>query len=148
MVFYFIFIVCFWIKWKTEDKNKIPHLVAIPYSNLLIPVDTRTRHTNPNSFRHIQTSKDCYKYSYFPRSITTSTQWLLISPLLHSVCWSLHFYTVFADLSTSTQCLLISPLLQCLLISPLLHSVCWSLHFYTVFADLSEYENVFSNFIP
>ena len=39
----------------------IHHLVAIPYSNLLIPVDTRTRHTNPNSFRHIQTSKDCYK---------------------------------------------------------------------------------------
>jgi hypothetical protein len=48
----------------------IHHLVAIPYSNLLIPVDTRTRHTNPNSFRHIQTSKDCYKYSYFTRSIT------------------------------------------------------------------------------
>ena len=40
----------------------IHHLVAIPYSNLLIPVDTRTRHTNPYSFRHIQTSKDCYKY--------------------------------------------------------------------------------------
>jgi hypothetical protein len=50
------------------------HLVAIPYSNLLIPVDTRTRHTNPNSFRHIQTSKDCYKYSYFPRSITLWNQ--------------------------------------------------------------------------
>jgi hypothetical protein len=43
-------------------------------SNLLIPVDTRTRHTNPNSFRHIQTSKDCYKYSYFPRSITLWNQ--------------------------------------------------------------------------
>ena len=52
----------------------IHHLVAIPYSNLLIPVDTRTRHTNPNSFRHIQTSKDCYKYSYFPRSITLWNQ--------------------------------------------------------------------------
>ena len=52
----------------------IHHLVAIPYSSLLIPVDTRTRHTNPNSFRHIQTSKDCYKYSYFPRSITLWNQ--------------------------------------------------------------------------
>ena len=52
----------------------IHHLVAIPYSNLLIPVDTRTRHTNPNSFRHIQTSKDCYKYPYFPRSITLWNQ--------------------------------------------------------------------------
>ena len=52
----------------------IHHLVAIPYSNLLIPVDTRTKHTNPNSFRHIQTSKDCYKYSYFPRSITLWNQ--------------------------------------------------------------------------
>ena len=39
----------------------IHHLVAIPYSN-------------PNSFRHIQTSKDCYKYSYFPRSITLWNQ--------------------------------------------------------------------------
>ena len=35
----------------------IHHLVAIPYSNLLIP-----------------TSKDCYKYSYFPRSITLWNQ--------------------------------------------------------------------------
>jgi hypothetical protein len=42
----------------------IHHLVVIPYSNLLIPVYTRTRHTNPNLCRHIQTSKDCYKYSY------------------------------------------------------------------------------------
>jgi hypothetical protein len=38
-------------------------------------LNTRTRHTNPNSFRHIlQTSKDCYKYSYFPRSITLWNQ--------------------------------------------------------------------------
>ena len=37
-------------------------------------VGTRTRHTNPNSFRHIQTSKDCYKYTYFPRSITLWNQ--------------------------------------------------------------------------
>jgi hypothetical protein len=24
-------------------------------------------HTNPNSFRHIQTSKDCYTYSILPK---------------------------------------------------------------------------------
>ena len=32
------------------------HLVAIPYSNLLIPVDTRTRHTNPNSLTKFNTA--------------------------------------------------------------------------------------------
>ena len=59
----------------------IHHLVAIPYSNLLIPVYTRTTQTNPNSFRHIQTSKDCYKYSYFPRSITLWNQFQQHLPL-------------------------------------------------------------------
>jgi hypothetical protein len=39
-----------------------------------IIVDTRIRHTNPNAFRHIQTSRDCYKYSFFPRSITLWNQ--------------------------------------------------------------------------
>jgi hypothetical protein len=48
----------------------IHHLVAIPYSNLLIPVDTRIRHKS----KFIQASKDCYKYSYFPRSITLWNQ--------------------------------------------------------------------------
>ena len=47
-------------------------LVAVPTQNLLSPLDHRTRHFSPHSYRHIQTSKDCYKYSFFPRTIV---QW-------------------------------------------------------------------------
>ena len=40
---------------------KIIHeIVAVPTHNLLIPLDNITRHSNPHSFRQIQTSKDCY----------------------------------------------------------------------------------------
>jgi hypothetical protein len=70
----------------------IHHLVAIPYSNLLIPVDTRTRHTNPNSFRHIQTSKDYYKYSYFPRSITLWNQLVPVTDI--AGCSPLNFFNL------------------------------------------------------
>lgn len=48
------------------------HLVAIPASTILIPSDSRTRKSNPNTFRHIYTSKDSYKFSFFPYTIT---QW-------------------------------------------------------------------------
>jgi hypothetical protein len=75
------FSIWFWKHSPFLFYKVIHHLVAIPYSNLLIPVDTRTRHTNPYSFRHIQTSKDCYKYSYFPRSIKLWNQFLQHLPL-------------------------------------------------------------------
>ena len=48
----------------------IHNIVAIYPSNLLIPQDTRTRHFNPSGFKHVQTHKDTYKYSFFPCIIT------------------------------------------------------------------------------
>ncbi|KAK3090224.1 hypothetical protein FSP39_010191 [Pinctada imbricata] len=52
---------------------KITHaLVAIPSNTILIPPDTRTRKQHTHTFRHIQTSKDSYRYSFFPYTIT---QW-------------------------------------------------------------------------
>ena len=47
----------------------IHHQIAIYPSDLLIPVDTRTRHSNPNCYRQIQTSKDIYRFSFYPQTI-------------------------------------------------------------------------------
>ena len=47
--------------------NKIIHYqVAIYPKNRLypVPVDTGTRHSNPNCYKQIQTSKDIYRFSY------------------------------------------------------------------------------------
>lgn len=61
------------LKYRLVFFHKIIHqIVAVPASNLLILADSRTRHSNPFSYKHIQTSKDCYKYSFFPHTIT---QW-------------------------------------------------------------------------
>ena len=54
----------------------IHHLVAIYPTNLLIPSDPRTRqYTHNFSFRQIQSNKDTYKYSFYPRTIV---QWNLL----------------------------------------------------------------------
>lgn len=45
-------------------------IVAVPTSNLLIPSDSRTN-TATHTFKHIQTSKDSYKYSFFPHNTIT-----------------------------------------------------------------------------
>ena len=51
---------------------KIVHcLIAIPATHILIPADTRTRHSHSQAYRHIQTSKDTYKWSFFPHTIVT-----------------------------------------------------------------------------
>ena len=43
--------------------------VAIYPTYLLFTSDTRTRHSNPNCYKYIQTSKDIYRYSFYPRTI-------------------------------------------------------------------------------
>ncbi|KAK3104461.1 hypothetical protein FSP39_002497 [Pinctada imbricata] len=55
----------------------IHNIVAIYPAHLLIPQDTRTRHSNPSGFKHIHTHKDIYKYSFFPHTIT---QWNKLPP--------------------------------------------------------------------
>ena len=55
----------------------IHNIVAIYPAHLLIPQDTRTRHSNPSGFKHIHTHKDIYKYSFFPYTIT---QWNKLPP--------------------------------------------------------------------
>ena len=55
---------------------KITHnLVAIYPSNLLFPIDSRTRHHNPHSFQHIRCNKDTYKFSFYPQTVI---QWNLL----------------------------------------------------------------------
>ena len=46
------------------------HLVAIPSSTILIPSDSRTRKHHSQTFRHIYTPKDSYRFSFFPYTIT------------------------------------------------------------------------------
>ena len=65
-------ICCFWVDlivylWKRRLRTriiffyKITHnLVAIYPSNLLFPIDSRTRHHNPHSIQHIRCNKDLY----------------------------------------------------------------------------------------
>ena len=62
---------------------KITHqLVAIPFSTILIPSDSRTRKHHSLTFRHIYTTKDSYRFSFFPYTIT---QWnLLPVAVVHS----------------------------------------------------------------
>ena len=51
---------------------KIVHcLIAVPATHILIPTDTRTRHSHSQTYRHIQTAKDTYKWSFFPHTIVT-----------------------------------------------------------------------------
>ena len=51
---------------------KVVHcLIAIPANHILIPTDSRTRHSHSQTFRHIQTSKEAYKWSFFPQTIIT-----------------------------------------------------------------------------
>ena len=47
----------------------IHYQTAIYPSDLLILVDTRTRHSNPNCYRQIQTSKDIHRFSFYPQTI-------------------------------------------------------------------------------
>ena len=55
---------------------KITHqLVAINFSNVLIPLDPRTRHSHDFGFRHIYSHVNSYKFSFLPRTIV---QWNLL----------------------------------------------------------------------
>ena len=47
----------------------VNNLVEIPVVNILTPLDRRSRHNHPLSYRLIQASTDYYKFSYFPRTI-------------------------------------------------------------------------------
>ena len=54
---------------------KIVHqVVAIPCT-ILIPSDRRTRKNHDFTYRHIAATKDTYKFSFFPYTIT---QWNLL----------------------------------------------------------------------
>ena len=54
------------------------HLVAIP-SDIFILADSRTRKNHTLTYRHIYTSKDTYRHSFFPYTIP---QWNQLSPAL------------------------------------------------------------------
>jgi hypothetical protein len=44
-------------------------LLPLPVDNLLLPLQRPSRHSHQNSYRIIATNKDCYKYSFWPRTI-------------------------------------------------------------------------------
>jgi hypothetical protein len=54
---------------------KITHcLIAIP-TDIVVPSDNRLRKHHSQSYQHIQTSKDTYKWSFFPHTII---QWNML----------------------------------------------------------------------
>ena len=88
------------LNWATLEKRRIRtriiflykiihHLVAIYPTDLLTQSDTRTRqHSHIYSFRPIQTTKDSYKYSFYPRTIL---QWNLL-PVAAVQCTTLESF--------------------------------------------------------
>ena len=60
----------------------IHNLVAIYPTDLLHPQDSRTRHSNPHGFQQIHTSKDTYKFSFYPCTIV---QWNMLPAHLVSI---------------------------------------------------------------
>ena len=60
----------------------IHNLVAIYPTDLLHPQDSRTRHSNPHGFQQIHTSKNTYKFSFYPRTIV---QWNMLPAHLVSI---------------------------------------------------------------
>ena len=56
-----------------EEQNfyKIVNdLIAIPHSKYLIPASKKTRAAHSFKYQHYPRSTDCYKFSFFPRTIT------------------------------------------------------------------------------
>ena len=57
------------LKTKIIMFYKVVHqIIAVP-STILTPTDSRTRQAHPYTYRHLQASKDSYKYSFFPNTI-------------------------------------------------------------------------------
>ena len=67
----------------------IHNLVAIYPTDLLDPLDRRTRNSNPIGFQQIHTSKDTYKFSFYPRPIVQWNNYAPSSPSLHRQAGSL-----------------------------------------------------------
>ena len=44
-------------------------LLPLPVDDLLLPLQRPSRHTHLNSYQVIATNKDCYKFSFWPRTI-------------------------------------------------------------------------------
>ena len=57
-------------------------LVAIYPTDLLHPQDSRTSHSNPRGFQQIHTSKDTYKFLFYPSTIV---QWNMLPAHLVSI---------------------------------------------------------------
>ena len=73
------------IKTRLIMMYKITHaLIAIP-NNILIPTDSRTRKSHNQTFRHITTQKDTYKWSFFPHTIV---QWNILPQTIISKAWA------------------------------------------------------------
>ena len=53
----------------------VHHQLAIYPTELLIPSDSRTRHKHIYYYKQIQTNKDSYKFSFYPRTII---QWNML----------------------------------------------------------------------
>ena len=47
----------------------INNKIAVPYDNIPIPSQSRTRSTHSNTIRQIQCNKDSFKFSFFCRTI-------------------------------------------------------------------------------
>ena len=50
-------------------KQAILGHLSLPLDNLLHPVLRQSRHNHPDSYSIIAANKDCYKYSFVPRTI-------------------------------------------------------------------------------
>ena len=59
---------------RTANRLSILHkaregLLPLPVDDLLLPVQRPSRHSHQNSYQIITANKDCYKYSFWPRTV-------------------------------------------------------------------------------
>ena len=53
----------------TTHPEKLHSHLSLPVANLLQPTKRHSRHLNSKAFNTIHASKNCYKFSFFPRTI-------------------------------------------------------------------------------
>jgi hypothetical protein len=93
------------LEWESLANRRITHRLTIfqqarlghlslPTGNLLQPVQRQSRHLHKNAYSTIATSKDCMKYSFFPR---TFLDWNSLPELITNIDSIPHFKEAVAN---------------------------------------------------
>jgi hypothetical protein len=93
------------LEWESLANRRITHRLTIfqqarlghlslPTGNLLQPVQRQSRHLHKNAYSTIAASKDCMKYSFFPRTVR---DWNSLPELITNIDSIPHFKEAVAN---------------------------------------------------